>query len=181
MLPEVLTAGSLQLRCWSPGFTGAMLAAVEESLPELQRWMPWAQAIPTAEGLEDVLRQGGIDFRADRNWEYAIFDARSGEAVGAVGLHRTDDTDQFEIGYWVRTGRTGRGIATSAVQTLVGAASRCPDTARRMVIRMDQANLASAAVARKLEFTLHAHEDREIAAPGHTGRGFVWILDLPGR
>ena len=45
---------------------------------------------------------------------------------------------------------------------------------------MDQANLASASVARKLEFTLLAQENREIAAGGHTGRGYVWTLDPPG-
>jgi ribosomal-protein-serine acetyltransferase len=181
ILPELLPAGSVQLRCWSPSFAEAMLTAVEESLPELEQWMPWAQATPTVEGLHQVLRQGGIDFRADRNWEYAIFDARSGEVVGAAGLHRMEVTDAFEIGYWVRTSRTCRGIATSAVQALVGAASHYLDTARRIVIRMDQANLASAGVARRLGFTLDAQEDRDIAALGHTGHGFVWILDLPGQ
>jgi RimJ/RimL family protein N-acetyltransferase len=65
-----------------------------------------------------------------------------------------------------------------AVQMLVGAASGYLDAATRIVIRMDQANLASASVPRKLGFTLDAREDREITAKSHTGRGYVWILDL---
>jgi RimJ/RimL family protein N-acetyltransferase len=180
MLPEILTAESVQLRCWRPSFTEAMLLAVVESFYELEQWMPWAQQAPTADGLREVLRQGEIAFHADDNWEYAIFDARSEEIVGAAGLHRTEATDSFEIGYWVRTSRTGRGIATSAAQTLVSAA-RNLGIAKQVVIRMDQANTASASVARTLGFTLQAEEAREITAISHTGQGYVWTLDLQDR
>jgi ribosomal-protein-serine acetyltransferase len=181
MLPEVLIAESVQLRCWSPSFAEPMHFAVEESLPELEQWMPWAQEMPTIDRLHEVLRQGEADFHADRDWEYAIFDTRTDELMGAAGLHSTEDTHSFEIGYWVRTSRTGRGIATLAVQVLVSAASGCLDAATRIVIRMDQANLASASIPRKLGFNLDSREDREITAKSHTGRGDVWILDLRGR
>ena len=177
-LPDVLTAGWVHLRRWSPGLAGAMLIAVEESMAELEQWMPWAQEAPTVDGLREVLRQGELDFQADRAWQYAIVDGASGEILGAAGLHRTEEPDTFEIGYWVRTSRTGRGVATLAARALIGAASTCVDAARQIVIRMDQANLASAAVPPKLGFTLAASEDREIAARGHTGRGYVWGLDL---
>jgi RimJ/RimL family protein N-acetyltransferase len=157
-----------------------MLIAIEESFAELEQWMPWAQEVPTIGGLQEVLRQGELDFHADGDWQYAIFDVESDEVMGAVGLHRTEDPDKFEIGYWVRTRRTRRGVATLAARTLISAASTCLDSARQIVIRMDQANLASASVPRKLGFTLAAQEDREIAAAGHTGRGYVWTLNLPG-
>jgi RimJ/RimL family protein N-acetyltransferase len=153
--------------------------AIEESFAELEQWMDWAQEVPTVGGLRGVLRQGELDFRADRSWDYALFDVESDDVMGAVGLHRTGDPGKFEIGYWVRTSQTRRGVATLAARTVIGAASTCLDSARQIVIRMDQANLASASVARKLGFTLDAQEDREIAAAGHTGRGYVWTLDLP--
>jgi ribosomal-protein-serine acetyltransferase len=178
-LPEVLTAGSVQLRCWRPSLAEAILIAIEESFGELQQWMDWAQEVPTVGGLQEVLRQGELSFQADRGWDYTIFDAESDDVMGGVGLHRTDDPDKFEIGYWVRTSQTRRGVATLVAQTVIGAASTCLDSARQIVIRMDQANLASASVAQKLGFTLHAKEDREIAAAGHTGLGYVWTLDLP--
>ena len=82
---------------------------------------------------------------------------------------------------WVRTSQTRRGIATSVVRTLINAASTYLDTASQIVIRMDQANLASASIAQKLGFALDTQEDREIAAAGHTGRGYVWVLGLPSR
>jgi ribosomal-protein-serine acetyltransferase len=178
-LPDVLAAGSVQLRRWRPSFAEAMLSAVEESSAELEQWMPWAQEVPTLGGLQEVLSQGELEFGADRNWEYAIFDAELDEIVGAVGLHRTENLDTFEIGYWVRTSWTRRGLATLAVRRVIRAVSTCLDSASKIVIRMDQANVASASVARKLGFGLAEEEDREIAAAGHTGRGFVWVLDLP--
>jgi len=157
-----------------------MLTAIEESLAELEQWMPWAQEGPTLGGLQEVLRQGELDFQADGDWQYAIVDAESDEVMGAIGLHRTDDPERLEIGYWVRTSRTRRGVATLAARTLIGAAATGLHLTSQIVIRMDRANLASAAVARKLGFTLAAQEDREIAAKGHSGRGYVWTLDLRG-
>ena len=60
--PEVLTDGSVQLRCWSPGFAEALLIAIEESLAELEQWMDWAQEVPALGGLQEVLRRGELDF-----------------------------------------------------------------------------------------------------------------------
>ena len=76
--PRCLQAGSVQLRCWSPSFAEAMLMAIEESFAELEQWMDWAQEMPTVGGLQEVLRQGELDFHADRGWDYTIFDCRVG-------------------------------------------------------------------------------------------------------
>jgi RimJ/RimL family protein N-acetyltransferase len=179
LLPRSLTVESLNLRCWSPNDANRMLIAIEESFSELEQWMTWAQQAPSAKGLREVLRQGEIDFHADRGWDYTILDPQSDDVVGAAGLHRTEDPERFEIGYWVRTTRTRRGIATSATQALINAAATYLDPARQIVIRMDQANLPSISVPRKLGFKLESEEDREIVAKGHTGRGYIWILHLP--
>jgi RimJ/RimL family protein N-acetyltransferase len=170
----------MQLRCWSPSFAEAMLIAIEESFTELEQWMDWAQEVPTVVGLREVLRQGELDFHADRGWDYIIFDAESDDIMGGVGLHRTEDPGRFEISYWVRTSQTSRGVATLAARTVISAASTYLDPARQIMLRMDQTNLPSASVAQKLGFTLHAQIAQRIAATGHTGRGYVWTLDLPG-
>ena len=141
--------------------------------------MPWAQRSPTADDLREVLRRGEVDFHADRSWDYTILDPSSRDILGAVGLHRTEHPERFEVGYWVRTSRTRQGVATSAALAIVNAAATYLHTARRILIRMDQANVASASVPRKLGFNLHGEEDREIVSKGHTGRGYIWILDLP--
>lgn len=58
---------------------------------------------------------------------------------------------------------------------LVDAAFTHLGEATQIAIRMDQANGASAAIPRKLGFTLDHEEDHDVLAKGHTGRRFVWI------
>jgi RimJ/RimL family protein N-acetyltransferase len=180
-LPDVLTLEGLELRRWDPAFTNQMIAAIRLSFAELQQWMAWAQTMPTADELRSVLAQGRSAFEEDRAWDYAVFERGAGKTarqlVGGAGLHPSKRPDCYEIGYWVRSDRTGRGIATAAAAALVDAAFTHVDEARRVVIRMDQANHASAAVPRKLGFVLLGEEDRDRLAQGHTGHGFVWVRD----
>ncbi len=163
------------MRRWDTAFVGELLIAIEESLPELELWMPWAQSAPSAEELFAVLAEGRADFDADHNWEYLLFDG-SGTVVGAAGLHLGDEHSP-EIGYWVRSRYTGRGYATTASRALVEAAFERLDDIDEVLIRMDMANVASAAIPPKLGFRLEGEEDREILAKGHTGRGYVWVID----
>jgi RimJ/RimL family protein N-acetyltransferase len=44
-----------------------------------------------------------------------------------------------------------------------------------VIIRMDQANIASAAVPPKLSFELEGEETlRDVLTSGHTGKGWIW-------
>jgi RimJ/RimL family protein N-acetyltransferase len=154
-----------------------MLEAVESSLAELRFWMPWAQGIQSQEELGKVLRNGHELFDTDKEWNYALFENSSGDLVGAGSVHFTEDLGRPEIGYWVRSDRTGRGYATAAARTLAAAAFRYLPDVRTVKIRMDQANVASAAVPPKLGFRLLEEEERKFEAEGHSGKGFVWVLD----
>jgi RimJ/RimL family protein N-acetyltransferase len=179
-LPGVIACEGLELRRWGPAFVKPMLSAIETSFAELQQWMSWAQEMPTVDGLRQVLLEGQLAFDADRAWEYAMFERETGQLVGGTGLHPSDRPDCFEIGYWVRTDWTCRGLATAATRALVDAAFSGLDEATQMVIRMDRANLASAAIPPKVGFTLDHEEDRDLLAKAHTGRGFVWIRRRSG-
>ena len=112
----------------------------------------------------------------DAGWSYLIFEQPAGVIVGSVALHRRTDLSRAEIGYWVRSDRTGRGYATSAAGLVFDAAFCHLADVDRVEIRMDEANLASAAVPDKLGFVLDRREDRPIATPGHAGRGLVWAI-----
>ncbi len=50
----------------------------------------------------------------------------------------------------------------------------------RVVIRMDQSNLASASVPPKLGFHLDGEEAvRDVVTAGHTGKGWIWSRTRP--
>ena len=178
MVPEEIEVGAhgLVLRCWRLADAPRALAAVEASLPELRRFMPWAMQPPTlastAAFLETVASGAALGF--------GLFDA-GGELVGGFGLHDRRGPGILEIGYWVRSDRTGRGYATAAAWALTDVAfDRFPQI-DRIEIRCDPANVASAAIPPKLGYRLDRIETVEVEAEAQTGKQQVWVLDRASR
>lgn len=82
MLPDVLPAGDIELRRWRPSHLEPLMEAVAASLPELRRWMTWAQTMPTEAGQLDVLRAGEAAFDAGAEWNFLLVAPGNEEVVG---------------------------------------------------------------------------------------------------
>jgi RimJ/RimL family protein N-acetyltransferase len=168
-VPERWLTERLILRCPRPG-DGAMLnAAVCETLDELKPWMPWAQAAPTPEESEALVRKSNAKFRLREDLVMFILERlpgdQEGELLGGSGLHRINWAVRgFEIGYWRRRGRGGRGVVTEAVQGLARMAFDVLQ-ARRVEVRMDDLNVASWKVAERAGFTLEGVLRRDSLTP----------------
>jgi RimJ/RimL family protein N-acetyltransferase len=173
-LPDELDAGPLLLRRWREEHVDALIAAVQASIAELRPWMHWAGG-QTGPGEREFVRRSGPRFDEGSEFAYGIFGRAGGTVLGGCGLHRHHAPHEGEIGYWIHSRHTGRGHATLAARALTDAAfAHLPEVAFT-VIHCDVANRASARVAEKLGY-LHAGDvDREILAPGQTGRGMVWV------
>jgi RimJ/RimL family protein N-acetyltransferase len=194
--PERLTAGPLVLRRVQADDAAAIAAAVGASLEHLRPWMPWAT--PEAADLRTQLVRVA---EADELWETGtgfiyVMIARygqpggppepagnrgdpDGEFVGTIGLHRRAADDAVEIGYWIASAKTRRGYATAAALALTPVALELSGT-RRVEIHCDEANLASAAIPRKLGYRLDRVEAHEREAPGERGRRMIWVWDPAG-
>jgi RimJ/RimL family protein N-acetyltransferase len=140
------------LRCWDPRDAPLLKEAIDSSLEHLRAWMPWAHDEPqTREEKAELLRQfrGRFDLRQD--FVYGIFSADESEVLGGTGLHTRVGDGAFEIGYWVRADRVGRGIATaaSAALTKVGVELGGAD---RIEIHVDPENEASCRIPRRLGY-----------------------------
>jgi RimJ/RimL family protein N-acetyltransferase len=167
-----LPAVGAQLRRYRLGDSDALFAAVEESRDHLRPHMPWAdEARPDFEAfVAEAVAQWSTG--SDRN--YVIVDAVTGELLGGCGLHARIGPDGLEIGYWLRAGATGRGIVTVAARALTDAAMAV-DGVSRVEIHCDEANLRSAAVARRLGYRLDRIEPDLVSAPGDLGRSMIWV------
>jgi RimJ/RimL family protein N-acetyltransferase len=164
-----ITVGDLIVRPWRADDAEELSVAIEASLDELRPWMPWAADEPrTLAEREAWIEASGADV-------LGILAADDRTALGGTGLHRRVGEGGIEIGYWVRSGHTGKGIATCVAAALTRYAFSLPDI-DRVEIHCDQANGASAAVPRKLGFTLISVEPDGIAAPGETGQSMTWRL-----
>ena len=171
MAPEEIDVGSLVLRRWQPADAPGLLAAIEMTLPELRQFMPWAMETPTPESVRAYL---DIAWRPPESYGFGLFDG--GEVVGGFGLHGRRGPGILEIGYWVRTDRTGRGYATAAARALTDVSFAYFPATFRVEIRCDPANSASAAVAAKLGYSLDARVPVEVEAAAQTGTQLVWAV-----
>jgi RimJ/RimL family protein N-acetyltransferase len=152
--PTRIVGDGLVLRCWSEEFAVSLKDAVDSSLEELQEWMPWAPSEP--EPVEEVkarLAKRREDFIQGRDFFYLILDPTETAVLGCTGLHPRAEAGALEIGYWIRTDHTGRGLATEATRVLTRTALEAVG-ARRVEIRCDPENKASAAIPERLGYVL---------------------------
>jgi RimJ/RimL family protein N-acetyltransferase len=175
LLPDTLAAPPLELRRCRPDHLDALMSALASSQPELARFLPWADPMPTTEAERTFIEQSMAEFETGVAYGFFLFERSGGELVGGAGLVPTEAPGRFQIGYWVRSDRTGRGYATAAARALTTAALEQLGL-DEIEIRMDQANLASASVPPKLGFQLDRVMERDITAAGHSGAGYVWMM-----
>ncbi|WP_229075607.1 GNAT family N-acetyltransferase [Actinoplanes sp. DH11] len=148
--PEMINAGELVLKRWEPEWADEAAAAVRESLPELKPWLPWATDGYDRAAASAYITMSVQGWAEGTEFNYAIF-TTVGELIGSIGLMTRFGPGALEIGYWLRTPWAGRGHMTAAVRVLARVALSLPGI-ERVVIRHDEANGASAAVAAKAGF-----------------------------
>lgn len=160
------------LRLWRDGDQATLQAILDASRTEFAGWLPGLSA--DLADLDVFVREVAAAVEAGTGWNYAI--EVDGEAVGQCSINPIGD-GVAEIGYWVRSDRTGAGIAPSAVRAVAAAAFGAG--LHRLVIHCDGGNMRSAAVARKSEFTHTGTVDLDPSLPGtpvQTGREMTWEL-----
>ena len=171
--PDTLSHGQVGLRRWRPDDAAALLAAVIKSLEDLRPWMPWAEGYDEDKAVA-FLRNCEAQWASGEDFAYAII--VDGHIVGSAGLHRRVGDGGLEIGYWVHSDWTGRGIATDATAALTHAALALPGI-DRVEIYHDAANVASGRIPAKLGYSrLGERPTRGLwpAAPAETGTDLVW-------
>ncbi|HEX2138959.1 MAG TPA: GNAT family N-acetyltransferase [Woeseiaceae bacterium] len=181
-VPDEIHTGRLHLRSWRQSDAARLLPVLEANVDHLGGWIPDHVATP-APLYQLELRLAGFaeDFEAARSWRYAMLSPGEEEILGEVDLFpRSTDgrvelasADRAEIGYWLRSDFTGRGLATEAAQAMLDVATALPGM-NRVEIHCDPRNSASAAIPGRLGFRLGTD-----TAPAPAG--MVWVLDLPLR
>jgi len=169
--PARILAGGLELRRWQPDDLQALQRSVAESINELHSWLAWASSDVGSQ--RSFLQSTSQAWDQGERFEYAI---RTGDAlVGGAGLMRRIGPGGLEIGYWVHSRHTGRGIAKLASAALTDAAFRLP-WVDRVEIHHDQANGASRGVPSGLGFELAGTARQVPRAPRETGVDLIWRL-----
>lgn len=180
-VPEHLDGDTILLRRYRVSDVDAVLGSIDASFAELNRWMPWAAQRPTLESVRAFVHPSAEVFggeTADANYAIVVRDSR--RFVGSCGLMQQDvRPSALEIGYWVDSRYTRRGIATEAARLLTDEAFAL-DGIERVEIRCDAENSASARVPAKLGFALEVVEKVQ-REDGSAAQRMTWVLRRPAR
>ncbi len=112
----------------------ALVEAARESVAEMFPFMPWCHPALTAQEQEPWIDRQVAAFAARKELEFAIV-TTAGQFLGGCGINHIDPVDRrANVGYWVRSSATGRGVATAALRQLVGWAFTHTDLVRLEVV-----------------------------------------------
>jgi ribosomal-protein-serine acetyltransferase len=115
-----LSEGLIGIRHFRSEDATALFEAVRESLIELCRWMVWCRLDYGQEDCAKFIASCARDRQEGSRESFAIVDQAARSFLGSVGFSEIDRIHQTaNLGYWIRTGRTRKGLATAAVKLAV--------------------------------------------------------------
>lgn len=175
------------MRRWQPSDAAKLEPILAANWDHLGPWLPIhvAKPAPRAE-LETRLEGYVADFDADLKWRYGMHSADETDLLGEVDMFPRDangrvayeNSDRVEIGYWVRSDLTGRGLVTEGVRRMLDLAASLPRV-ERIEIRCDARNKPSAAIPAKLGFVLaQTIKDHSPAFKDPDAELQVWSLEI---
>jgi len=138
----------VHIRRYQSSDVDAIYHAVIESKSDLMRWMPWCHPTYSLEDSHTWVQSQVKAFAESTEYSFVVRDS-SGLVMGACGLNHIDRLYRTaNLGYWVRSSQTRRGIATVAARQLAIWAFNHTDLLRLEVLASVE-NTASQRVALK--------------------------------
>lgn len=171
--PERVEAGGLHLRRPTLADTDELHAAVVASFAELHAWMPWCTDPVEIGQQRSWIERGPDGWTSLGMFHWLIADDRDA-LLGSISLMDRIGPGALEIGYWLRSDATGRGVMTRAAASVTEVGLALPGIGR-VEIRCDAANLRSAAVPRRLGYRLAQEVRVDPAAPSDSGLDQHWV------
>jgi RimJ/RimL family protein N-acetyltransferase len=175
-MPTELSTERLYLRQLGPADLEPVYAAIIESFPELNRWLSWAhdgykkeETIAFLESRKDELEETGA-------CGFGIFDKTSGEFLGGIGIHNVERINGLcNLGYWMKTSATGRGITSEAARRVCEFALTEVGLQRvEIVAAVD--NLASRRVAEKIGAVLEGVARKRLLIRGEARDAAIYSM-----
>jgi ribosomal-protein-serine acetyltransferase len=120
-----LTDGRITLRPYRTSDIDSLHEAVRESIPELSVWMSWCRSDYSIEDTRTWIESQPDAWEKGTEYNFAISYNTGPLCLGGCGLNVIDrDFGTANLGYWVRTSQTNKGIATAATLLLARFAFR---------------------------------------------------------
>jgi len=132
--PSGVSVASCSLRTYQPDDAQGLWEAARESVAEISPWLPWCHAeYSINEAVEWVGSRARLAAEG-REYNLAIV-GTDDRFLGSCGLNQINSIHRFcNLGYWVRTSATGRGVAAEAVRRMAAFAFENTDLVRLEIV-----------------------------------------------
>lgn len=166
-----------ELRPFRRKDVGSVHRAVETSLPELARWLPWAAQNYSRSVTANFIRDSMASWSENKAFDFAIRRHDDPDRhVGNVSIWWVSKVNRVgEIGYWVRSDETSTGICTEVTARILEMGFHELGM-HRATLRIAVGNRASERVAEKLGFRLEGTLRDEVRVGGRWLDHTIWGL-----
>jgi len=146
---DYITDGRISLRRYRPGDAQALYEAVTESIDELPPWGFFHAGFTLEEAEEEVVSRMSY-WDKGVNYSFVIEEPAGETFVGNCRIEEIErEQNRAALGWWVRTSRTRRGIATAAGRLAAQAAFEDLQFDKLFIYTRAE-NIASRRVAEKI-------------------------------
>ena len=150
---QLSDGSSVLIRPYQPGDVPLLYEAVRESINEVAPWLPWCHQDYAIEESRGWIETRAEARRQGTEYDFAVIDTTHGRLLGGCGINALNRANRFaNLGYWVRSSRTRRGVATGAAGCVAAFGFRELGLIRIEIV-IATANTVSQRVAEKLEAT----------------------------
>ena len=104
------------IRCYAPRDAAALHEAARESIDEVYPWLEWCHPGYEISESRAWIQHCRRAWEAEEEYQFAIV-GPDDAYLGGCGINRIDRNHRTaNLGYWVRSSETGRGVATAAAR-----------------------------------------------------------------
>lgn len=108
---------SILVRRFTASDAESFHAAVRGSIEALSYWMPWCHPAYSLADAQRWMQFCEAAWSARSEFPLGIFDAASGAVIGGTGLNHVNTAYRTaNLGYWVGSSHTNRGVARTAAR-----------------------------------------------------------------
>jgi RimJ/RimL family protein N-acetyltransferase len=168
--------GVITIRPFEPEDVPSFFAAIRASAQVLGRWMPWCHADYSMDEAKAWLATCQAAWSQGASYPFLIIGPESHEVMGSVDINQINRDHNFgNIGYWVASAYSGKGIATAAVKLVTQFGFTEASFARLEIVTQVE-NIASRRVAEKVGAKLECIARNRLVGWGKSHDAAVYSL-----
>ncbi len=164
------------VRQLQPSDAESFLTAVRESINDLTYWMPWCKPDYSIQDAREWISYACNAWETGKEYPLGVFDAQTGQVIGGTGVNHIDRLNRIgNIGYWVSSCHTGRGVARFAGRESSALAFGQLGLSRLEIVVLTH-NLASKRVAEAIGATYECEARNRLYFQGEPHNAYVYSL-----